>query len=45
MFKTLPKTRKKAIYSTILNSDVAIFDINFGGIGDVDAVVKFLKEQ
>ncbi len=42
--KVIPKSRKKQVYQTILNSDVAIFDINFGGTEDVDAIVKFLKE-
>jgi len=43
--KVLDKAKKKSIYSTILSSDVIIFDINFGSTDDVDQIVKFLKEQ
>ena len=43
--KVIPKNKKKAIYSSILTSDVVIFDINFGSTDDVDSIVKFLKEQ
>lgn len=43
--KIIPKNKKKAVYSSILTSDIVIFDINFGSTEDVDNIVKFLKEQ
>ena len=43
--KVVSKNKKKAIYQSILSSDVVVFDVNFGSSDDVDSIVKFLKEQ
>jgi len=43
--KVIPKNRKKQVYETILSSDVAIFDLNFGSPEEIDQVVKMMKEK